>query len=62
MSVLKAGFTLGFGLIISMGPQNMFLIRQGLKREYPYLVALICSPCDTLLILFSAHSISGLPQ
>lgn len=60
MSVLKAGFTLGFGLIMSMGPQNVFLIRQGLKREYPYIVALICSLCDTLLILFSSLSISEL--
>ncbi len=60
MSVLKAGFTLGFGLIMSMGPQNVFLIRQGFKKEYPYLVALVCSLCDTLLILFSSLSISQL--
>lgn len=58
MSVLQAGLVLGFGLIISMGPQNIFLIRQGLKKEYAYLSAFICSICDTALILLSTLSIS----
>lgn len=60
MSVLYAGFTLGLGLIISLGPQNVFLIRQGLKKERPYLVALVCCLCDVLLILLSTLSISKL--
>jgi L-lysine exporter family protein LysE/ArgO len=60
MSVLRAGLTLGFGLIISMGPQNIFLIRQGIKKEYAYLSALICSLCDMLLILISTLSVSQL--
>ena len=60
MSVLRAGLTLGFGLIISMGPQNIFLIRQGLKKEYAFLSALICSLCDMLLILLSTLSVSKL--
>lgn len=60
MSVLRAGLALGFGLIISMGPQNLFLIRQGMKREYAYISALICSLCDMLLILLSTMSVSKL--
>ncbi len=60
MSVLKAGLTLGFGLIISMGPQNIFLIRQGLKKEYAYVSALVCSLCDMILILLSTLSIAKL--
>ena len=60
MSVLRAGLTLGFGLIISMGPQNIFLIRQGLKKEYVYISALVCSLCDMLLILLSTLSVSKL--
>lgn len=60
MSVLKAGLMLGFGLIISMGPQNIFLIRQGLKKEYAYVSALVCSLCDMILILLSTLSIGKL--
>ncbi|MDQ2995198.1 MAG: LysE family transporter [Pseudomonadota bacterium] len=60
MSVLNAGLTLGFGLIISMGPQNLFLIRQGLKKEHPYFVALICALCDTALILLSTFGVNKL--
>lgn len=60
MSVLKSGLTLGFGLIISMGPQNIFLIRQGLKKEYAFLAALVCSVCDMTLVLLSTLSISEL--
>ncbi len=60
MSVLRSGLTLGLGLIISLGPQNIFLIRQGIKKEYVYIAALICALCDMLLILLSTMSISKL--
>jgi len=57
---LRAGMTLGFSLIISLGPQNMFLIRQGLKREYAYLAALVCLLCDAFLIALSGTGLSHL--
>lgn len=60
MSVLQAGLTLGFGLIISMGPQNLFVIRQGLKKEYTAISVLACAFCDMLLVLLSAFSIGQL--
>lgn len=60
MSVLRSGLTLGLGLIISLGPQNIFLIRQGIKKEYAYVAALICALCDMLLIILSTLSISKL--
>jgi len=60
MSVLQAGLALGFGLIISMGPQNLFVIRQGLKKEYAIIAVLACSVCDMILVLLSAFSIGQL--
>lgn len=58
MSALREGLVLGLGLVMSMCPQNAFIIRQGLKKEYPYISACICAVCDTILIILSALSIS----
>jgi len=44
------GFFLGISLIMSIGAQNAFVIKQGLLRSYIFIVCLICIVCDTLLI------------
>jgi len=51
------GFLLGAGFIIAIGPQNAFVLRQGLKREYVFTVSLICALSDALLI---AAGVAGL--
>jgi L-lysine exporter family protein LysE/ArgO len=48
------GFLLSLSLIIAIGAQNAFVIRQGLKREHLILVPLICFICDAILIGFGA--------
>jgi L-lysine exporter family protein LysE/ArgO len=45
------GFFLSFTLIAAIGPQNAFVIRQGLKAEHVFLTALLCAFCDSVLIL-----------
>ena len=45
------GLIIGLTLIIAIGPQNLFIIQQGLKRSFVFTVCLICSISDTLLIL-----------
>ena len=45
------GILLGLLLIIAIGPQNLFVIQQGLKKSYVFTVCLICSFSDTLLII-----------
>ena len=45
------GFIIGLSLIIAIGPQNLFVIRQGLKKSVVFIVCLICSFSDTLLII-----------
>ena len=50
MSYLFLGFMSGASLILALGPQNIFVIEQGLKKEFIFLVCLICSLSDLLLI------------
>ena len=44
------GFLLGASLIIAIGAQNAFVLRQGLRREFVFAVCLICALSDALLI------------
>ena len=44
------GLGTGAGLIIAIGAQNAFVLKQGIRKEYIYLVPLICAICDALLI------------
>ena len=46
-----AGLGLGFSLILAIGAQNAFVLRQGLKREWVFTVCLVCALSDALLIL-----------
>ena len=50
MSFLILGFFTGLSLILAIGAQNIFVIEQGLKKQYVFLVCLICSISDLLLI------------
>ena len=45
------GFIIGLSLIIAIGPQNLFVIRQGLRKSFVFIVCLICSLSDTILII-----------
>ena len=45
------GLVIGLSLIIAIGPQNLFVIQQGLKKSYVFSVCLICSVSDTILII-----------
>jgi len=50
MSYLILGFITGMSLILALGAQNIFVIEQGLKKEFIFLVCLICALSDFLLI------------
>ena len=50
MSFLILGFFTGLSLILAIGAQNIFVIEQGLKKQYVFLVCLICSISDLILI------------
>ena len=50
MEFLILGFFTGLSLILAIGSQNIFVIEQGLKKQYILLVCLICSISDLILI------------
>ena len=50
MSFLLLGFFTGISLILAIGAQNIFVIEQGLKKNYVFIVCLICSLSDFILI------------
>ena len=50
MSFLLLGFMTGLSLIFAIGAQNIFVIEQGLKKQHVFLVCLICSISDLILI------------
>jgi L-lysine exporter family protein LysE/ArgO len=47
---LLLGFFTGLSLILAIGAQNIFVIEQGLKKQHVFLVCLICSLSDLILI------------
>ncbi len=51
MHALFYGFSLGFSLILAIGAQNAFVLKQGLRDEHVFLVCLICALSDAALIL-----------
>ena len=50
MNFLILGFFTGLSLILAIGAQNIFVIEQGLKKQYIFIVCLICTISDFLLI------------
>lgn len=50
MTTLLAGLGLGLSLIVAIGAQNLFVLRQGIRREHVFTVASICALSDLTLI------------
>lgn len=59
MPIYLNGLLLGLSLITALGPQNLFLIRQGAMRKHAVLSAITCFFCDAILII---ASVVGLRQ
>lgn len=57
LSSLTAGFGLGLSLIVAIGAQNLFVLRQGVRREHVLAVVAVCAVSDAVLI---ALGISGI--
>lgn len=54
-----AGFLAGAGLIIAIGAQNAFVLRQGLKQQHVMLVVVVCAAGDIALILLGVAGIGA---
>jgi len=56
------GFALGGGLIIAIGAQNAFLLRQGLLRSHVFILCLIAATADAALIIAGVAGVGTLVQ
>ena len=54
------GFGLGAGLIVAIGAQNAYVLRQGLKGEHVFAVAGLCFGVDVVLIALGAGGFASL--
>lgn len=59
VAVFAQGLALGLGLIVAIGAQNAFVLRQGLRREHVGSVVLFCAAADAALI---AAGVLGMAQ
>lgn len=54
--VFLAGLTMGLSLIVAIGAQNAFVLRQGLRGEHVFIVCLACALSDAVLITLGVTS------
>ena len=57
-----AGFALGLSLILAIGAQNAFVLRQGLRRMHVLPVVLVCALSDALLIAAGVAGFGALAE
>ena len=50
MAAFASGFLLGFSLILAIGAQNAFVLRQGLRNAHVFWICVVCSLSDAILI------------
>lgn len=62
ISVLLAGFSLGISLILAIGAQNAFVLKQGLKQQHVFVVCLICALSDAILISAGVAGFGAIAQ
>ena len=62
MQAALAGFALGFSLILAIGAQNAFVLRQGIRREYVFATCLTCAVSDALLIAAGVAGFGALAE
>ena len=60
IGVFATGFASGLALIVAIGSQNAFLLRQGLLRQHVLALVLFCSLSDALLILLGVAGAGAL--
>ncbi|MFB8385633.1 LysE/ArgO family amino acid transporter [Microbacterium sp. NPDC055910] len=57
LTSILAGLGLGLSLIMAIGAQNLFVLRQGLRREHVFVVAAICAVSDATLIVLGVSGV-----
>ena len=62
LASLFAGFTLSFSLILAIGAQNAFVLKQGLRGEHVFWVCLFCACSDAILIILGIAGFNAVIQ
>lgn len=62
LSAYIAGFSLSFSLILAIGSQNAFVLKQGLKNQYIFVVCTVCAISDALLIALGVAGFGSVVQ
>ena len=62
MAAFLSGFSLSLGLILAIGAQNAFVLRQGILRSHVFAVCLICALSDAMLIAAGVAGFGSLTQ
>lgn len=60
IGALATGFGAGLSLIIAIGAQNAFVLRQGLRREHMLPIVAVCIASDALLIAAGVAGVGAL--
>ena len=60
LATLIEGFLISFGLVIAIGPQNAYVLRQGLKKHHAGLVASVCFLSDIALITLGVLGVGAI--
>ncbi|AFL68865.1 LysE/ArgO family amino acid transporter [Sulfurospirillum barnesii] len=50
MNAFISGFSLGISLILAIGAQNAFVLKQGIKKEHVFVICFVCALSDAILI------------
>ena len=58
--VWLTGLAMGLSLIVAIGAQNAFVLRQGIRREHVGVVVSICAACDFVLIIAGTLGVGAL--
>lgn len=59
-NTLIAGFSLGLGLILAIGAQNAFVLKQGIRNHHVFWICLCCAVSDALLIVVGVGGFASL--
>lgn len=59
-TALIAGFSLGFGLILAIGAQNAFVLKQGIRKQHVFWICLCCACSDAVLVVAGVGGFANL--
>ena len=62
LSIYFTGLTMGLSLIVAIGAQNAFILRQGLRNEHVFAVCLACALSDAALIVLGVTSLQQIAR